>query len=142
MPKRWVVNASPIISLCSINRAYFLIELCDELIIPRGVAEEINRGTDDDPARIWLKEVGRTLIKDVGQIEPVIRAWDLGRGEAEVINWAFANPDWTTVLDDRVVRNCVYSLNRSVLGTIGFATTLGSMTPACILLGWFSAPAS
>ena len=27
MPKKWVVNASPIISLCSINKASFLIEL-------------------------------------------------------------------------------------------------------------------
>ena len=57
MPKRWVINASPIISLCSINKASFLIELCDELLIPRGVAEEIGRGTKDDPARGWLKDL-------------------------------------------------------------------------------------
>ena len=119
MPKRWVVNASPIISLCSINKASFLTELCDELLIPKGVAEEIDRGTEDDPARIWLEEYGGTYIKDVGSIEPVIRAWDLGRGETEVINWAFANPDWTAVLDDRAARNCLQSLNRRVVGTIG-----------------------
>ena len=119
MPKMWVVNAFPILSLCSINKASFLIELCDNLLIPKGVAEEIDRGTEDDPARIWLKEYGGTYIKDVGSIEPVIRAWDLGRGETEVINWAFANPGWTAVLDDRAARNCVHSLNRSVLGTIG-----------------------
>ena len=119
MPKMWVVNASPIISLCSINKASILTELCDNLLIPKGVAEEIDRGTEDDPARIWLEEFGGTHIKEVGPIEPVIRAWDLGRGETEVINWAFANPDWTSILDDRAARNCVYSLNRRVLGTIG-----------------------
>ena len=119
MPKMWVVNAFPIISLCSINKASFLIELCDNLLIPKGVAEEIDRGTEDDPARMWLKEFGGALIKDVGPIEPVIRAWDLGRSETEVINWAFANPDWTAVLDDRAARNCIHSLNRRVIGTIG-----------------------
>jgi len=101
MPKKWVVNASPIISLCSINKASFLIELCDELLIPKGVAEEIDQGTEDDPARIWLQQFGATYIKDLGPIETVIRAWDLGRGETEVINWALTNPGWTPVLDDR-----------------------------------------
>ena len=119
MPKRWVINASPIISLCSINKASFLVELCDELLIPRGVAEEIGRGTKDDPASLWLKNFGKPHIKDVGPVDPVIRAWDLGRGETEVINWAFANPEWTAVLDDRAARNCIHSLNRRVIGTIG-----------------------
>ena len=119
MPKKWVVNASPIISLCNIDKASLLIELCDELLIPKGVAEEIIRGTEDDPAKIWLQRFGGSYFRDVGPIETVLRAWDLGRGETEVINWAFANPDWTAVLDDRAARNCVHSLNRRVLGTVG-----------------------
>lgn len=119
MPKKWVVNASPIISLTKINKASFLIELCDELLIPKGVAEEIDRGAEDDPARVWLQQFAGAYIKDVGSIDAVISAWDLGRGETEVINWAFTNPGWTPVLDDRAARNCVHSLNRRVFGTIG-----------------------
>ena len=119
MPKKWVVNASPIIALARINKVTLLIELCDELLIPKGVAEEIDRGTEDDSAKIWLQEFGGAYVKDVGLIDPVIRAWDLGRGETEVINWAFINPGWTPILDDRAARNCVHSLNRRVLGTIG-----------------------
>ena len=119
MPKKWVVNASPIISLTKINKASFLIELCDELLIPKGVAEEIDRGTEDDPARVWLQQFAGAYIKDFGSIDAVISAWDLGRGETEVINWAFTNPGWTPVLDDRAARNCVHSLNRRVFGTIG-----------------------
>jgi len=119
MPKKWVVNASPIISLTKINKASFLIELCDELLIRKGVAEEIDRGTEDDPARVWLQQFAGAYVKDVGSIDAVISAWDLGRGETEVINWAFNNPDWTPVLDDRAARNCVHSLNRRVFGTIG-----------------------
>ena len=38
MVKRWVVNASPI------------IELCDEVVIPQGVADEINLGGYADSA--------------------------------------------------------------------------------------------
>ena len=119
MPKKWVLNASPIISLCNIEKASLLIELCDELLIPKGVAEEINRGTEDDSAKIWLQQFGGSYIKDVGPIEAVIRAWDLGQGETEVINWVFTNSGWTAILDDRAARNCVQSLNRRVLGTIG-----------------------
>ena len=119
MPKRWVVNASPIISLCSIDKASILTELCDDLLIPKGVAEEIERGAEDDLAKKWLEEFGEPYVKDAGPIEPVIRAWDLGRGETEVINWAFNNPGWTAVLDDRAARNCIHSLSRRVIGTIG-----------------------
>ncbi len=119
MPKMWVVDASPIISLCSINKASFLTDLCDDLLIPKGVVEEIDRGAEDDPARIWLQEFGGPYIKNIGPIEPVIRAWDLGRGETEVINWTYNNPKWTAVLDDRAARNCIQSLDRRVLGTVG-----------------------
>ena len=54
MPKKWVVNASPIIALARVNKVSFLIELCDELLIPKGVAGEIDQGAEDDPAKIWL----------------------------------------------------------------------------------------
>ena len=36
MANRWVVNASPIISLVKIDRIHLLSELCDEVIIVRG----------------------------------------------------------------------------------------------------------
>jgi predicted nucleic acid-binding protein len=119
MPKRWVFNASPIISLTRIDKAFLLTELCDKLLIPRGVADEIDQGAEDDPAKIWFKQFGEQYVKDVGPIEPVILAWDLGRGETQVINWALTNPGWTPVLDDRAARSCVHSLNLTVLGTIG-----------------------
>jgi predicted nucleic acid-binding protein len=119
MPEKWVVNASPIIALASINKPSFLVEFCNELLIPKGVAEEIDQGAEDDPAKVWLRQFGGTYVKDLGSIDPVISAWDLGRGETEVINWAFINPGWTPILDDRAARNCARSLNRGVLGTIG-----------------------
>ncbi len=44
MVNRWVVNASPIISLVKIDRIHLLSELCDEVIIPQGVRDEITLG--------------------------------------------------------------------------------------------------
>nr|WP_238717873.1 hypothetical protein [Petrachloros mirabilis] len=41
MVRRWVVNASPIISLTKIDRIHLLGELCDEVVIPQGVAYAI-----------------------------------------------------------------------------------------------------
>lgn len=119
MPERWVVDASPIISLAKVNKASLMMELCEELLIPSAVAEEINRGPGNDPAKLWLQEYGIAYVKDVGPVEPIISAWDLGRGETEVINWANANSGWIPVLDDRAARNCTSSLGIRTFGTIG-----------------------
>jgi len=61
-----VINASPIISICKIGRAGLLCELCDDIVIPSGVADEINQGPVNDPARRWLNQQGRNYVKDVG----------------------------------------------------------------------------
>ncbi len=50
MVRRWVVNASPIISLTKIDRIHLLSELCDEVVIPQGVADEIKLGAYADSA--------------------------------------------------------------------------------------------
>lgn len=62
MTRRWVINASPLISLAKISQVDLIIE-CSEAIIPSGVVEEINSGTDDEPAKIWLKNKGNSLIQ-------------------------------------------------------------------------------
>ncbi|MEQ8752208.1 MAG: hypothetical protein RID09_01660 [Coleofasciculus sp. G1-WW12-02] len=54
MVKGWVVNASPIISLTKIDRIHLLSELCDEVVIPQGVADEILLGGYADSAFLWL----------------------------------------------------------------------------------------
>lgn len=120
MPERkWVVNASPIISLSDIGYISLLNALCDQLVIPSGVAQEINAGPDDDPARRWLNERRKKSIQEAGTIHPIIAAWDLGKGETEVLNWAYANRDYVAVIDDRAARNCALSLDIRVTGTVG-----------------------
>jgi predicted nucleic acid-binding protein len=119
MPEKWVANASPIISLAKLNQAYLLNELCEQLLIPAGVAREIKQGPDDDPAKLWLQKKGKKCVKDTGPINSVIASWDLGQGESDVISWAFTNSGWTAIIDDRAARNCAHSLNINHRGTIG-----------------------
>lgn len=57
MSRRWVVNASPLIALAKISQINLLSQLCNEIVIPSGVVQEINIGPDDD--RIRAKRLDR-----------------------------------------------------------------------------------
>ncbi len=84
MARCWVVNASPIISLTKINRIHLLSELCDEVVIPQGVADEITLGGYADSAVTWLQQTGHAFIQAAPAIDPRIASWDLGMGESQV----------------------------------------------------------
>ena len=80
------MNASPIIVLARIRRTDLLLrQLYRQVIIPTAVAEEIRAGQVADPAQAWLDSDGNDLVNTVGEIDPVIAAWDLGAGESEVL---------------------------------------------------------
>lgn len=118
MPKKWVVKASPLIVLTRINHLFVLQHVAAELVVPAGVAKEIAQGPKDDPAKQWLQSHGKELVRKVEVIPPVIIAWNLGLGETEVLAWAYENPGYEVILDDRAARNCALSLNLPVRGTI------------------------
>ena len=119
MAKKWVVNASPLIVLARINHLFLLTQLAEEIVVPAGVAKEITQGPGDDPASEWLQADGQALVREVKVVPPIIIAWNLGLGESEVLAWAYRNPGYEAVLDDRAARNCALSLNIPVRGTIG-----------------------
>jgi predicted nucleic acid-binding protein len=119
MPKKWVVNASPLIVLARINKIFLLRHLAEEIVVPAGVAKEIAHGPKDDPAKEWLQANGQALLRELQVVPPVIIAWNLGLGESEVLAWAYQNPAYEAVIDDRAARNCALSLNIPVRGTIG-----------------------
>lgn len=118
MPRKWVVNASPLIILSKINHLFLLQHLAKEIVVPAGVAKEVAQGPVDDPARQWLQTQGQALLREMGTIPPVVIAWDLGLGESEVLAWAYQNPGYEAVLDDRAARNCALSLNLPTRGTL------------------------
>ena len=88
MSRKWVLNASPLIVLAKIDQIHLLKQLCEEIVVPAGVGQEIAQGSGDDPARQWLNLYGKELIREAGAIPPNITAWNLGQGECEVIAWA------------------------------------------------------
>jgi len=85
--------------------------------VPGQGREEIGHGPEDDPAKQWLQAHGQALVRKV-TVPPVILAWNLGLGESEVLAWAYENPGYEAILDDRAARNCALSLSLPFRGTI------------------------
>jgi predicted nucleic acid-binding protein len=117
MPEQWVVNASPLILLARIGRADLLRTLPQKVVIPRAVADEINAGPLDDPARGVLA-CGEFQIVDTPAPETGVLAWDLGAGETAVLSLALSEPGWTAILDDAAARKCARSFALEIKGTL------------------------
>ena len=100
MSNYWVIDASPLIFLVKLSQTRLLTHLCDILVIPDGVAQEVRAGAGDDPARLWLKQEGTKWVKKVKPIDSVIAAWDLGVGESEVLSWCYQHPGDEAIIDD------------------------------------------
>ena len=77
-----------------------LRKLADTLVVPKAVAQEIEDGPEDDPAKQWLRTSGKQWVKDIGNVVPVISAWDLGVGKTEVLSWAYQHHTYQVVVDD------------------------------------------
>ncbi len=117
MSERWVVNASPVILLARVGQEHLFNALADEVVLPRAVADEIEAGPNNDPARRAVTGGQFTLV-DV-PLSPEILAWDLGSGETAVLSYALAEPEWTAILDDAAARKCGRSFDLPVKGTLG-----------------------
>lgn len=118
MVKRWVINTSPIISLTKIGRIHLLTELCDQVVIPQGVADEINQGGYADIAVTWLQQAGQTFIQAAPEIDSKVANWDLGLGESEVLSWAIHHPGYEAIIDDLAARKAAKILQIPVRGTL------------------------
>jgi predicted nucleic acid-binding protein len=116
--ERWVINASPIILLAKAEVIHLLPSLCDELVIPAGVIDEVEHGSVSDPGRRWLDGIGSEFVRRVSKLHPVLGAWHGGIGEAEVISWALQNPGFIAILDDRRARAFAAENRVPVLGSL------------------------
>ena len=118
MVKRWVVNASPIISLTKIDRINLLHQLCDEMVIPQGVADEISLGGYHDSAVTWLQQAGKAFIQTAIEADLRVSGWDLGMGESQVLAWAIQHPGYEAIIDDLAARKAAKVLQVPVRGTL------------------------
>lgn len=118
MGDRWVINASPIILLAKAEVIRYLPRLCEELIVPSGVVDEVNNIHFSDAGKLWLEGEGKQFIKFSPGLHSALSDWRGGLGEAEVISWALQNPGSTAILDDRRARALALRNNIIVIGSL------------------------
>lgn len=116
MPERWVLNASPIISLARVDCANLLFSIPDEAVVPQAVFDEVMAGPETDAARVFLQSKESVILPNESSSE--ITAWDLGSGETAVLSFALANPNYVAILDDAAARKCANSFSIPVKGTL------------------------
>jgi predicted nucleic acid-binding protein len=110
----WVVNASPLIVLDRIGHLALFAQLGNTLVVPGGVLAEISREPRPiDPCRL---DFFGTVTVDA--IDPIVAAWDLGRGESEVLTCAAAEHADVAILDDRSARRCAAAIGLATHGTL------------------------
>lgn len=115
--KKWVVNASPLISLAAIHMESVLFALADQIAIPDAVAKEVLAGRRHDPAYL-LVEANKVPVLESQVIPTEIAAWDLGAGESAVLTYAYTHPGWIAILDDGMARKCAQSFSIPMKGTL------------------------
>lgn len=119
MPDLWVLNASPLIVLGKAGLLGILPQLAGEVAIPHGVIQELLAGPPGDPARDFAATPLNCTVVQPTSIHPLVAAWDLDRGESEVLSLALQRPNWEAVIDDRAARNCAQALGLPYRGTLG-----------------------
>ncbi|MBD2598513.1 DUF3368 domain-containing protein [Nostoc spongiaeforme FACHB-130] len=65
------------------------------------------------PSISWIK------IVEFNIIVPEIAAWDLGKGESQVLSLALQNSEFAAIVDDRAARRCGQALGITTIGTGG-----------------------
>ncbi|WP_045220958.1 DUF3368 domain-containing protein [Desulfonatronum thioautotrophicum] len=117
--RRWVINASPLILLGKVNLLDLLPRITSDLLIPPAVVEVVQGGLKDDPARNWLSRATPFFMTTAPALHPTVAAWNLGKGETEVISYAVRSVEYTVIIDDLAARNCALSMGVSTQGTLG-----------------------
>jgi predicted nucleic acid-binding protein len=118
VPERWVVNASPLITLAKARHLALLTGLATEVFIPAAVVAEVLNGPATDPARQALESGWGTRVA-VPNVPVVLQEWGLGAGETSVLAVALARGGCTAILDDAASRRCARTLGVPVIGTLG-----------------------
>ena len=88
-------------------------------IIPDGVIHEVQAKRLIDPYLSGLASDSEVVRKNVLNVHPSIAAWDLGRGESEVLTLALEKPRTGVVLDDLQARKCAELFEIPLIGTLG-----------------------
>ena len=119
MNENWVLNASPIILLGKADLLKIVSPLAKVWIIPEGVIREVEVKRSIEPYLAEISYSSEVVQENVSKIHPSIAAWDLGRGESEVLTLALGKPGTGVVLDDLQARKCAALFDISLIGSLG-----------------------
>ena len=115
MKGKIVINASPLILLHKADIEFLLPALFSSIIVPEGVMKEISVHEEDEVAN-RIRTRSEFTICSVA-LEPLVQAWDLGKGETDVISFAYHDPTHLPVLDDSAAKACCRAFGLRTLGT-------------------------
>ena len=118
MNRNLVINASPIILLGKADLLKTISPLAKTWIIPNGVIHEVQAKRPIHPYLSDLASNSEVVRQTVLNIHSSIAAWDLGRGESEVLTLALEKPRTGVVLDDLQARNCAELSEIPLIGTL------------------------
>ena len=113
-----VSNTTPIISLLKIGKLEFLEKIYGEILIPREVFNEIQKGKDK-PYYADISQLHWITIKDIGDKKALNYFVDLDAGEAEVIVLASELEADLVIIDETLGRRFAKHSGLKVTGTIG-----------------------
>ncbi len=119
MANRIITDSSPLIILLKSDLDYILPQLFEEIFVPEAVWEEILSGRETDTAKQKLPFISWAKRISVTTSNTKIENYNLGKGEAEVLNLALVLPDSGVILDDFAARKCAKELKMLLLGTGG-----------------------
>ena len=119
MSDRLVVNASPVILLAKVNGLEWMSQLsAGPLIVPQAVLLEVEAGPEGREVVGRLQKLSVEVAADI-PLPGVISAWDLGRGESQVLAACLGQVGRRAILDDRLARHCARALQVPIIGTMG-----------------------
>ena len=118
-----VTNTSPLIVLAKAGLLELLPKLFSEVLVPAAVRDEIMAGADGDAMKQALPSCGwlRAVV-----LEPALSpmaAMQVGRGEAEAIEYARRQADCVILLDDRAGRRTAQAFGLRVFGTLSLVAS-------------------
>lgn len=114
----WIVDSTPLIVLAKIEQLPLLTFFADRLWIPQIVAEEVQAGSENDPARAALT-AGFGQIVPTAPVPASLAERHLDAGEEAVLAVALAQSGSRVVLDDGKARAAAQALGIPIIGTLG-----------------------
>lgn len=119
MINRVIINASPLIVLFKSQQSELLPQLFTEILVPEAVWDEILAAGQNDIASRQLPNTSWVQRVEIAAVAPEVAAWDLGKGESDVLSLSLITPDCAAIVDDRAARRCAQTLGIITLGTGG-----------------------